>query len=47
MLVVPPANVLPITADGPWFRARGENYAYLMWWGIRHDETRRMQGFSD
>jgi hypothetical protein len=46
VLVAPPEKVRPILADGPWFRARGENNAYLMWWGIRHDETFRMQGYS-
>lgn len=47
VLITPPATVRPIVADKPWFRARGENHAYLMWWGIRHDETFRMQGYSD
>lgn len=47
VLVTPPETVRPIVADKPWFRARGENHAYLMWWGIRHDATFRMQGFSD
>ena len=46
VLVRPPQTVRPIAADKPWFRARGENHAYLMWWGIRHDATFRMQGFS-
>jgi hypothetical protein len=46
VLLAPPANVRPIEEDKPWFRARGENNAYLMWWGIRHDETFRMQGYS-
>jgi hypothetical protein len=47
VLVAPPATPRPIEPDKPWFRARGENNAYLMWWGIRHDETFRMQGYSD
>lgn len=47
VLVTPPETVRPINHDLQWFRARGENRAYLMWWGIRHDETVRMQGFSD
>ncbi|MBA5688185.1 virulence factor [Rugamonas apoptosis] len=47
VLVVPPATVRPIDPDKPWYRARGGNHAYLMWWGIRHDETSRMQGYSD
>ena len=46
VLVVPPAKVRPIIADGPWFRARGGNNAYLMWWGIRDDADRGMQGYS-
>lgn len=47
VLVTPPETVRPVMADKPWFRARGENNAYLMWWGIRHDETFRMQGYSN
>ena len=47
VLVAPPAVVRPINPEQPWFRARGENNAYLMWWGIRHDETSApMQGYS-
>jgi hypothetical protein len=46
VLVLPPAKVRPIEPDKPWFRARGENNAYLMWWGIRHDADWRMQGYS-
>lgn len=46
VLVAPPATPRPIEPDKPWFRARGENNAYLMWWGIRHDESFRMQGYS-
>lgn len=47
VLVSPPEQARPIESDKPWFRARGGNHAYLMWWGIRHDEKLRMQGFSD
>jgi hypothetical protein len=47
VLVVPPATVRPINPDEKWFRARGENHAYLMWWGIRHDAKWRIQGYSD
>ena len=47
VLVSPPATVRPINHDKPWFRARGENYAYLPWWGIRHDAADAMQGYSD
>jgi hypothetical protein len=46
VLVVPPATVRPIEPDKPWFRARGGNDAYLMWWGIRHDADWHMQGYS-
>ncbi|PHV07856.1 virulence factor [Janthinobacterium sp. BJB412] len=46
VLVLPPAKVRPIDPDKPWFRARGENNAYLMWWGIRHDAEGGMQGYS-
>ena len=46
VLVLPPATVRPIDHDKPWFRARGEAYAYLPWWGLRHDEDIIMQGFS-
>jgi hypothetical protein len=46
VLVVPPAKVRPIDPNAPWFRARGENNAYLMWWGIRHDAEPGMQGYS-
>jgi hypothetical protein len=47
VLVAPPAAARPLDPEKPWFRARGENNAYLMWWGIRHDETFRMQGYSN
>lgn len=47
VLVTPPATVRPIEPDKPWFRARSGNHAYLMWWGIRHDEQVRMQGWSN
>ncbi|MBB5609991.1 MULTISPECIES: virulence factor [unclassified Janthinobacterium] len=46
VLVSPPAKVRPIDHDKPWFRARGENHAYLPWWGIRHDAADDMQGYS-
>ena len=46
VLVLPPAKVRPIDPEKPWFRARGENNAYLMWWGIRHDAEGGMQGYS-
>ena len=47
VLVAPPETVRPIKPDVPWFRARGENNAYLMWWGLRHDEPpSKTQGYS-
>lgn len=48
VLIAPPEKVRPIDPDAPWFRARGENNAHLMWWGIRHDvpQEDRMQGYS-
>jgi hypothetical protein len=46
VLVVPPTKIRPIEPDKPWFRARGGNDAYLMWWGIRQDADWHMQGYS-
>lgn len=46
VLVTPPATVRPLNPDAPWFRARGENNAYLPWWGLRHDATPGAQGYS-
>ncbi|MBY0241975.1 MAG: virulence factor [Burkholderiaceae bacterium] len=46
VLIQPPAIVRPINHDAPWFRARGEGNAYLMWWGARHDAPPRSQGYS-
>ena len=47
VLVAPPETARPIKPDVPWFRARGENNAYLMWWGLRHDEPpSKTQGYS-
>ncbi|MBB5610088.1 MULTISPECIES: hypothetical protein [unclassified Janthinobacterium] len=46
LVVAPPAVVRPIQADKPWFRARSGNYAYLPWWGLRHDAREYQQGFS-
>jgi hypothetical protein len=45
-MVVPPAVVNPIRQDEPWFRARGENTAYLPWWGLRKDAIKHSQGYS-
>ncbi|VWM16674.1 virulence factor [Burkholderia lata] len=46
VVVVPPSKVTAIDPDKDWFRARGENNAYLPWWGRRHDTDYGMQGFS-
>ncbi|WP_317205718.1 hypothetical protein [Janthinobacterium sp.] len=46
VLVAPPAKARPIDPNEPWFRARGNNNAHLMWWGIRHDATPGSQGYS-
>lgn len=46
LLVVPPAKARPIDPDKDWFRARGENHAYLPWWGLRLDAPALTQGFS-
>jgi hypothetical protein len=46
VMVLPPAKVRPIDHDAPWFRARSERYAYLMWWGMRDDAEVPTQGFS-
>jgi hypothetical protein len=46
VVIVPPAKVRPIDHAKPWFRARGENNAFLMWWGIRHDAKDDLQGYS-
>ncbi len=46
VVVVPPSKVTPIDPDKDWFRARGENNAYLPWWGRRHDTDYGVQGYS-
>ena len=45
-VVLPPAVVRPIKPNEPWFRARSGNYTYLPWWGVRHDATLDIQGYS-
>lgn len=49
VLVAAPATMRPIDPDKPWFRARGENNAFLPWWGIRYDANPKFQwpGYSD
>ncbi|WP_322080534.1 virulence factor [Paraburkholderia bannensis] len=46
VVVAPPAQPLPIDPDADWFRARGENNAYLPWWGRRYDTKYNQQGWS-
>jgi hypothetical protein len=46
VVVVPPAKVRPIDHEKPWFRARGMNTVFLMWWGLRHDAPPGSQGYS-
>lgn len=46
VVVTPPAVVRPLQPEQPWFRARGENHAFLMWWGKRDDAKEKLQGYS-
>ncbi|WP_408276440.1 virulence factor [Paraburkholderia agricolaris] len=46
VVVTPPSKLTPIVEDQDWFRARGENNAYLPWWGRRHDTDYKQQGYS-
>ena len=46
VVVTPPQQVVPIDPNADWFRARGENNAYLPWWGRRYDEKYPQQGWS-
>jgi len=46
VVVAPPAQPVPIDPNADWFRARGENNAYLPWWGRRHDTQYGQQGWS-
>ncbi|MGD7109763.1 virulence factor [Ralstonia pseudosolanacearum] len=47
VVVTPPSKLTPIDPDKDWFRARGENNAYLPWWGRRHGENYgTVQGYS-
>ncbi|NHV29166.1 virulence factor [Burkholderia sp. D-99] len=47
VVVVAPSKLTPIDAGKNWFRARGENNAYLPWWGRRHDARPASQGYSE
>jgi hypothetical protein len=46
VVVAPPAQPVPIDPNADWFRARGENNAYLPWWGRRYDTQYGQQGWS-
>lgn len=46
VIITPPEISRPVDNEKPWFRARGGNNAYLMWWGLRHDAEPGMQGYS-
>ncbi|MEF9412962.1 virulence factor [Ralstonia sp. SM1864_UCD524_TZ4] len=47
VVVTAPSKLTPIDPDKDWFRARGENNAYLPWWGHRHGENYgTVQGYS-
>ncbi|PTB20671.1 virulence factor [Trinickia symbiotica] len=47
VVITPPKKLNPIDPDADWFRARGEGYAYLPWWGRRYDSTYNdWQGWS-
>ncbi|MET2477121.1 virulence factor, partial [Ralstonia sp. SM1864_UCD524_TZ4] len=47
VVVAAPSKLTPIDPDKDWFRARGENNAYLPWWGHRHGENYgTVQGYS-
>ena len=46
VVILPPSKLTPIDPDKDWFRARGEDNAYLPWWGRRSDVNYGMQGYS-
>ncbi|WP_174220103.1 virulence factor [Paraburkholderia dokdonensis] len=46
VVVTPPPQIVQIDPDADWFRARGENNAYLPWWGRRYDTQYGQQGWS-
>ena len=47
VVVLPPSKLTPINPNSDWFRARGEDNAYLPWWGRRHDARPAAQGYSE
>nr|WKF61509.1 hypothetical protein HUO10_006040 [Paraburkholderia busanensis] len=46
VVILPPSKLTAIDPEQDWFRARGEDNAYLPWWGRRYDTNYRMQGYS-
>jgi len=46
VVILPPSRLTPIDPDKDWFRARGENNAYLPWWGRCYDTNYGIQGYS-
>ncbi|MGZ2745478.1 virulence factor [Burkholderia stagnalis] len=46
VVVLPPTKLTPLDSNQDWFRARGEDDAYLIWWGRRHDTKYGLQGYS-
>ncbi|WP_043289193.1 hypothetical protein [Paraburkholderia oxyphila] len=47
VVVVPPEKLIAIDPDKDWFRARGENNAYLPWWGRLRGKTYPIQGYTE
>ncbi|WP_242538441.1 virulence factor [Trinickia acidisoli] len=47
VIVTPPAQLIPIDAERDWFRARGEDNAYLPWWGRHRGVSYPTQGFTN
>ncbi|BEV13455.1 virulence factor [Herbaspirillum sp. DW155] len=49
VVITPPERARVFDPEKSWFRARGEGYAYLPWWGLRKDLDWKtyMQGYSD
>ena len=49
VVVMPPDRARVYDPERNWFRARGEGYAYLPWWGLRKnlDWNTYLQGYSE
>ncbi|QBR03590.1 virulence factor [Paraburkholderia pallida] len=47
VVVVPPEKLIAIDPEKDWFRARGENNAYLPWWGRLRGKTYPIQGYTE